>query len=109
MSLSIWKFPLTIADMQLVQMPVGARILTCQMQFNIPCLWAVVDPSADKQQVEIHIVGTGHPLASEFAKTLQYIATFQQGNGMLVWHVFQRRMSEPVAPAIAEVREEVCA
>ena len=33
---SIWKFPLTIADRQEVQMPVGAKALTVQLQYGEP-------------------------------------------------------------------------
>jgi hypothetical protein len=40
---TIHKYPLHIADRQTVAMPRGARILTVQMQHEVPCLWAQFD------------------------------------------------------------------
>ncbi len=41
--ISIWKFNLQTIDKQEIQMPVGAELLTVQIQNGEPCLWARVD------------------------------------------------------------------
>lgn len=69
MSHSIWKFPLATE----VVMPVGAKVLTVQVQHDVPCIWAVVDPSADRETRRFAVVGTGHPVDRKGP----YIATFQ--------------------------------
>jgi hypothetical protein len=87
---TIWKFPLEIADEQFIKMPSGAKILCCQMQDEIPCLWAIVDPTttAAEQRI-IRIIPTGGPV-DVFAgqQTLRYIGTVQER--VFVWHVFEK-------------------
>lgn len=58
---TIWKYPLYVQDVQTVEMPDEADILTVQVQGDVPCLWAMVNPDG----------------------------TFQLKNGSLVLHVFE--------------------
>lgn len=58
---TIWKFPLKTIDQQFIEMPVGAEILSIQSQNNYPCLWALVDRNAKRENISIEIYGTGHP------------------------------------------------
>jgi hypothetical protein len=58
----IWKFELEPTDNQEIEMPKGAEILTAQNQVGIPCLWALVDPTAEKETRTFEVVGTGHPI-----------------------------------------------
>ena len=39
----IWKFPLTATDKQKIELPVGAKVLTVQNQYHIPCMWVLLD------------------------------------------------------------------
>jgi len=80
----IFKYPLDIVGIQLVSMPVGAELLTVQMQQGVPCLWALVEDSAPKEDRVIYFRGTGHE-APDFKKD-EHIATFQER--AFVWHVF---------------------
>jgi len=66
--------------------PEGAEILTIQTQYNLPCIWALVNPDAKKVPVQIEIFGTGHPIPEGNRK---YIGTYQLHNGSLVFHAFQ--------------------
>lgn len=68
-------------------MPVGAKILTVQVQNGIPCMWAMVDPDASTEEVTIRVHGTGHPICD--SAKLEYIGTFQIYGGGLVFHVFK--------------------
>lgn len=83
----IWKYQLQVKDTQTIMMPFGARMLCVQNQGGVPCLWALCDIDAEKICRTIDTIGTGHPLSAHIRK---YIGTFQQEEGSLVWHVFER-------------------
>ena len=71
-----------------LQLPIGAKILTIQMQHNEPFVWALINPDADFENRQFAIYGTGHPIVDDIGK-LFYIGTFQMMEGMLVWHFFE--------------------
>lgn len=79
---TIWKFPLKITNEQLINVPAGSKLLTVQMQGDVPCLWALVDPNTETSLCTIQTFGTGHP--AENAGT--YLSTYQVDS--LVFHVF---------------------
>ena len=83
---TIWKYPLQLIESQIIEVPVGHSFLTVQVQNDIPCLWILVIPDQPKIKVCISIYGTGERV--HFAEGRQYIGTFQQHYGSLVWHVF---------------------
>ena len=87
MSKSIWKFPLETTDIQQIEMPADAEILTIQTQDEIPCIWALVSTDAPKRKVAFEIFGTGHPVP-ENAKR-KYVGTYQLRKGALVFHCFE--------------------
>ena len=64
-------------------MPLGAKILTLQLQDETPCFWAEVDTDASTEQRLFRILGTGHPLP----EGLTYLGTFQLPP--FVWHVYE--------------------
>jgi len=68
-----------------VEMPIGAKILSIQMQNNRPYIWALVDTDVECEFRHFEIIGTGHnfPEADNFT----YINTFQ--DGPFVWHIFE--------------------
>ena len=83
----IWKFPLVIEDVQIIELPRNYEILTVQVQNGIACLWAMVSPEVTKEKIIIEIIGTGNLVA---VAERQYIGTFQLFEEQLVWHVFKR-------------------
>lgn len=84
---TVWKFAIQLTHKQVVSMPEGAEILTAQFQgpFNL-CLWALVDDAVAMERRLIEVIGTGHDIADAGRR---YIATAQQPNMPLVWHVFE--------------------
>lgn len=84
--ISIWKFPLVTIDQQTIQMPVGAEILTVQIQAGEPCLWARVDTEQLVEPRNIAIHGTGHEVPDT---TRKHIGTYQMADGDLIFHVFE--------------------
>lgn len=87
MSKSIWKFPLETTDIQQIEMPVDAEILTIQTQAGQPCIWALVSPDAPKRKVAFEIFGTGHPVPENGRR--KYVGTYQLRGGSLVFHCFE--------------------
>lgn len=83
----IWKYPLYVQDVQTVEMPDEADILTIQVQGDAPYIWAMVNPDAPLNPRKIRIYGTGHPVDPNLSAE-RYIGTFQLKNGSLVLHVF---------------------
>ena len=84
---SIYKYPLSVIDSQVVKLPRGASILCVQVQHDTPQLWALVDvDESHHDERTIRIADTGHPLASP---TGHYLGTFQLHDGSFVGHVFE--------------------
>jgi hypothetical protein len=84
---TIWKYELKVMDYQETVMPIGAEILTVQIQKGIPCLWAVVDSSNKKEQRVFVLYGTGHTMIDT---KLKFIGTFQFPEHNLVFHLFEK-------------------
>jgi len=85
---TIWKFPLGVADEQIIEMPRGAKVLAVQPQHDRVCVWAMVNPNAEKERRTFYIAGTGHLLPDE-SDRLRHVGTFQLHGGALVFHVFE--------------------
>ena len=87
---TIWKNLLEVADVQKVELPEGAEILTVQTQHEHPCIWALVDTAKPMINFKIGIAGTGNDLELLHAsnETLKYIGTFQKYAGDFIFHVF---------------------
>lgn len=84
----VWKFILDHTGIQVTSMPVGAEILSVQVQNGNACIWALVDPLAKQNFRTFHTYGTGHPIKNEDFG-LKYIGTYQLNNGDLVFHLFE--------------------
>lgn len=85
MKQQIWKFPIT-PENTTIEMPKGSEILTIQTQKETPCIWALVDPNAEKVTRIFEMYGTGHEIDK---KERMYINSFQLYGGGLVFHLFE--------------------
>ncbi len=83
----IWKYELAIKDIQKIEMPLVAEILTAQMQGDTLVLWALVNPESEKEYRTIEVIGTGNHIHSALTISRIYISTFQIGS--FVGHVFE--------------------
>lgn len=81
----IYKYPLRLVAVQSIAINVGAQILSLQMQFNTPTLWALVNPEQPVEFLTVVIEGTGQEHAEEYSRHLGTV----QHEGM-VWHFFTR-------------------
>lgn len=82
---TIYKYQLEVTDEQTVEIPAGAVLLDVQVQNGIPCMWCVVEPTANKFPYKVWIAGTGHPMIKY---PCFYAGTFQLPERGLVFHVF---------------------
>ena len=80
---TIWKFPLEFTDEQDIEVPIGWKPLSVQIQVGRLNLWAEVDDEYRTQIQTIRIFGTGHPIDTDgytFFDTVQLDG--------LVWHIY---------------------
>jgi hypothetical protein len=73
-----------------VMMPIGAEILSVQLQRGKPCFWALVDPDAKTELRTVEILTTGLTIhdSDKYLKEFKYIGTCQLLNGNFVAHLF---------------------
>lgn len=88
MDYRIWKYELQITDMQQVEMPNGAELLSVANQDGCLCLWAKVDADKQVETRFIEIIGTGNPIAQDMGVDRKFIGTVLMSP--FVWHVFER-------------------
>ncbi len=82
----IFKYEIMVEGYQSVMMPKDADIFCTDVQHGKMCLWALVDPKAEKESRRIIVKGTGHSIDEE---NMKYIGTNQMMDGHLVWHIFE--------------------
>ena len=85
----IWKYPVSFGGSFNLTMPVGARILKLDIQFNDPQIWAIVDPDKEIEVREFISIGTGQAFPK--SDRLEYIDSYQVNGGQYVWHVFEHK------------------
>ena len=84
----IWKYEVPIQDFFEIEMPKDSEVLCVQMQRGKPCIWVrVVDPGSLPVKKSFAIVGTGNSFNDN---EYFYVGSFQQLDGYLVWHLFER-------------------
>jgi len=80
----IYKYPLSIGAVQMLEVPTDHKILTAQLQQHTLTLWIEVDPDTPNTTIIIDIYGTGETVAPNGR---EYIATVQQDQ--YVWHIYK--------------------
>lgn len=84
---TIHKYTLVVTDNQFVDMPKWAKILSVQVQNNIPCIWAEVNTDMPIEKRCFEIFGTGNPIHEDMGVSREYIGTFQMIH--FVWHLYE--------------------
>ena len=80
--MTVYKYPLKLADEQDLEIQQGAQFLTVAEQQGELVLYARVISDAPKVKRRIRVAGTGHPRVNG-----RYVGTAMMPSG-LVWHVF---------------------
>lgn len=86
MERKIWKFVLPVTDTPEISMPAGAEVLSAQVQFGSPVIWALLDPDVPEKTRHFTLLGTGNPAPEDLGK---FIGTLQLNDGTLVLHLFE--------------------
>ncbi len=84
---TIYKYELETTGIQEIEMPANAQILSVHVQYEKPCIWAMVDTDRITGKVKIATFVTWHEVTSD--GSLSYIGTYQLHGGALVFHVFK--------------------
>ncbi len=85
----IYKYPLRMVNVQALELPVGAEILSVEEQHGHIMVWALVDPEQHKELHRIEIIGTGEDIMTDEKFTRKHLGTVQLAMGTLVFHVFK--------------------
>ncbi len=85
----IFKYQLEVTNLQTIELPQGARILSVRQQGGQIMLWAMVHPTHQTIPHTFRIYGTGHPVDENSGRTQSFLGTVQLG--ALVFHVFEVR------------------
>lgn len=88
----VYKYPVQLSSSHFIlDLPLGAKVLTVQTQGDAASqhaqLWALVEKSKPTERRKFQVYGTGHDIPD--GQELEYIGTYQQFIGDLVWHVFE--------------------
>lgn len=85
MTRQIWKFQFDLSESLTIMMPKQAQIIKVENQNGFPCIWAIVDTNAPKQERRFMVVWTGHPF--DYGHDVFHVGTFVQEQ--FVWHLFE--------------------
>lgn len=91
MIMRIFKWTLQLTDLQELQIPRGARVLSVQTQNDIPRLWALVDEREPLEKRCFATYGTGNPIPAE-SDFSRFVGTYQCSDGAFVFHVFEESL-----------------
>lgn len=81
---TIYKYPIKITDEQIINMPIGANIISIQMQNKIATIWAIVSTKEILTSVKIRVFGTGEEIP--VGSVLRHVGSVQDRG--YVWHIF---------------------
>lgn len=81
----IYKYPIPIRSSFTLDMPSEARMLSFQVQYGVPTLWALVNLDSPKARWVFKLLGTGDPQPND-EHLANYIGTIQHEG--YVWHLF---------------------
>lgn len=84
---SVYKYTLSIAYEQRLEVPADAAAMAIQVQHGKPQLWMLVStsPSTPRRGILLRTYGTGQPIKDNPGT---YFGTYQLAGGSLVSHVF---------------------
>jgi hypothetical protein len=84
--ITIYKYQFEIENFVFIEMHKNAKILSVQMQNDIPTIWAIVQTDNVKEKRRFFIIGTGQPF-NQNVWISGFIGTIQQPP--FVWHIFE--------------------
>lgn len=86
MNITIWKYKLSDTSC-VITVPLGAELLSVQLQYNEPVAWFKVNPEETaKTTVGFKLLFTGH--FYDIDSDYKFVNTLQYHDGNLIVHVF---------------------
>ncbi len=86
--MKVFKYAVPVLDEFILSLPIGAKILSFQIQNDSLYIWALVNEHAEEVERWFLLRGTGHDLGLPEPQ-VNYIGTTQMLEGHLVWHLFE--------------------
>jgi hypothetical protein len=94
---TIYKYQITNLDGVTLRVPYCAdltfdkQVLHCEVQNDVPCIWALVDNEREQRPIRVVVYGTGHDVSEAIARGLKHVGSFMLLGGGFVGHVFTER------------------
>lgn len=89
---TIWKYTLKAEVSNIIDMPLGAEVLSVETQGDDINIYALVDPmETAQQQIEVRTYGTGHDIDVDLSH-YKFLGTAKLYNGSLMFHLFYKRI-----------------
>lgn len=83
---AVWKYQVPQVNQFTLEMPENARVLTLQLQYGAPVLFAAVNTESPLVKRRFGIIATGTSVEFKLPK---YVGTFQLFGGNTVLHLFE--------------------
>ena len=96
---TIYKYQITNLDGITLHVPYcgdltfDKQVLHCDVQNDVPCIWALVDNEQEQRAIRVVAYGTGQDGSKAITRGLKHIGSFLMLNGNLVVHAFAERGS----------------
>lgn len=91
MNQSVWKFRTPFEHKFNLEIPKDFTFLSVGLdEQNHPCIWVLVYPENEKEDVCIELFGTGMEIYNDMGIERQYIGTYKYQNGAFMGHLFHR-------------------
>ena len=84
----IYKYEVPITGEPVIDMPMGAEILLCGVQYGALCIWAIVSPDNDMMERRFYLRGTGQSLGFDLSRA-HFIGTVSLQQGQRIYHLFE--------------------
>ncbi|GAB6439722.1 hypothetical protein CON36_34030 [Bacillus cereus] len=87
---SVWKFVLESQETQMLEVPLGAEILSTETQGDDIVVYALVDTEqTEKEYKDVRVYGTGVPIPDVITE-YNFLGTAKFYNGSMMFHVFYK-------------------
>ena len=84
----IYKYELEITNLQSVSMPIGANVISANVQNGKLCIWALVDTRNSDKNKSIAVAGTGYEIDFTVSDYDFYFVDTVMMSDILVLHVY---------------------
>lgn len=82
---TIWKYPIPITDEFTLDLPIGAEVLSVNLQYKKSYIWVFIpNTNSETTKRNFRLFGTGNPVDIE---GYEYIGMLMQWP--FVWHLFE--------------------